>query len=404
MTATQELSRNRTGDARTPEQLVQTARGLVPLLRSNAGQAEADRRLPKQSEDALRAAGLFQLMAPRRVGGSQASMRTYLQVTAELAKGDAAASWITMIFGGGAYCMGLFDDQAREDVYGSDPAAAICGQLTPSAQAQVVDGGYVLTGRWMWASGCYQAQWTVAAFPVVSAEGQLTDVRLALMPAKDLTTEDTWYVAGMAGTNSNTFIATELFVPGHRTLSLPALGGGVKPSEHDDEPPYRHNQVTALTLALCGPILGLAEAAWDTAIAGLNKGKAIAYTSYADARQAASYQLNLADARGAIDSAHLHLFRAADDLDRAAEQDTALSELSRARIRSDIAIAINRVRQAADLLLNVGGASSFATANPMQKIWRDLETASRHAYVNADIGREIYARALLGLDQVSPSF
>lgn len=386
------------------DELVARARALVPLLKKNAAQSERDRRLADESAEAMRAAGLFQLTAPRRVGGSQADMRTYLEVVAELAKGDGAAAWVAMIMNGGGFCMGLFGDQARADVYADDPTAAVCGQLTPSTPAQVVDGGYLLTGKWMWASGCYQAQWTVVVYPILSDVGELADVRLALVPTSDLTIEESWFVAGMAGTNSNTFVADGVFVPDHRTLSMLALGAGVKPSPHDDEELYRVNHTTALSLALVGPVIGMAEAAWEAALAGVAKGKPISYSIYSDVTQAPSYRLNLADARALIDTMHLHIFRAADDLDRAAREGVALDDLSRARIRSDMGVGVTRAREAVDLLLNVGGAGSFATANPLQKIWRDLETASRHGYVNPDLSREIYAHALLGLDPVSPSF
>ncbi|MGW5105923.1 hypothetical protein [Nocardia sp. NPDC004123] len=179
------------------------------------------------------------------------------------------------------------------------------------------------------------------------------------------------------------------------------------PSEHTDKPLYRSAAVTGLTLAITGPILGLAEAAWGAALATIGKGKAIAYSVYTDLKQSPSYQLNLADARGAIDSARLHL-QVAEDLDRGAREGAQLDELGRARVHSDIAVAINRAREAVELLVNKGGAGSFATANPLQRIWRDLGGASRHGYINvdinADLGSEIYAHALLGLEQVSPAF
>ncbi|MGW5105922.1 acyl-CoA dehydrogenase family protein [Nocardia sp. NPDC004123] len=130
-----------TNPHRDRERRVQVARDLNPLLRANAEQSERDRQLPEESARALPQAGLSQLMAPQRCGGAEADFRTYLEVCAELANGDSAAAWITMIFGGGAFCIGLFGDQARVDVYGSDSTAAVAGQFTPSAQSTIVEGG-----------------------------------------------------------------------------------------------------------------------------------------------------------------------------------------------------------------------------------------------------------------------
>jgi 3-hydroxy-9,10-secoandrosta-1,3,5(10)-triene-9,17-dione monooxygenase len=91
--------------------------------------------------------------------------------------------------------------------------------------------------------------------------------------------------------------------------------------------------------------------------------------------------------------------RAADDMDDAARASMALDVQARARIRMDTAVAMSRTREAVELLLNVGGASSFAEVNPIQRIWRDLRTAWRHAVASSTLNREIYGRALLGIEQ-----
>lgn len=389
---------------RTGEEAIRLAKGLLPLLRNNAAQSERDRCLTHESSQAMREAGLYQLMAPRRVGGYEADIHTYVETCLELSKGDSAAGWVSMVMNGNALLMGLFPDATRHEVFGHDPLAAISGQWAPSAKTRIVKGGYEVTGKWMWASGCYQAQWNVVGFPVVGDDGEDLGVRLGLVPASELTIEDTWYVAGMSGTGSNTFVANDVFIPQHRTLLLSDVLNGHSLSDHHDEPLYRTPMISAVPLGISGAIIGMAEAAWEMTLANLAKGRGITGSIYTDARQSPSYQLNLADARAAIDSARLHTFRAADDIDRSIHQNERLDELSRARIRLDEATAIKRCREAMDLLLNINGASSFASANALQRIWRDIEVASRHGYINGDLGREIYGRALLGLEQVGGPF
>jgi hypothetical protein len=51
------------------------------------------------------------------------------------------------------------------------------------------------------------------------------------------------------------------------------------------------------------------------------------------------------------------------------------------------------------LLMNVQGASGFAKANPIERVWRDLETASRHGLLSYEMGQEMFSRALLGMDE-----
>ena len=392
--------RRRNGDA-----LVARAAELVPLLREHAAAGERARQLTDEVIEALRAAGMFRLTAPRRVGGHEVDVRTCLDVCAELARGDGSAGWVATLMNTGAFLVGLLPDRARADVWGSDPDAAVCGQLTPSATALPVDGGFVVTGRWAWASGSYWAQWSLPTIPLVGAGGELTDLRAALIPTAEMTVSDTWFAAGMAGTASNTFVAEEVFVPEYRTLSVLGMGAGATRCEHADETLYRSASHSALALLQAGPMLGLARAAFEFVLDTVRGGKPVAFSVYERSSDAPSYLLAVADAAALIDTAALHAHRAADGIDAAARGGDRLDELARARVRSDLATVACRCREAVGLLLDVAGASSFAQANPLQRVWRDLEIICRHGLVNVNLAREIYGHALLGVpEQVSPLF
>jgi len=378
--------------------LLARATELVPLLREHAEAGERDRRLTEDVVDALRRAGMFRLTAPRRCGGYEVDVRTYLDVCAEIARGDGSAGWVVMLMNTGAYLVAQLPDRARDDVYGTGRDAAVCGQLTPTATARAVDGGYVVSGRWAWASGSHWAQWSLVSIPLPD------DLRAALVPTAELTLEDTWFAAGMSGTASNTFVAEDVFVPEHRTFSLPGFLQGVTRSEHADEPLYRTGTYP-LFLEHAAPMLGLARAAFEHVLDTVHRGKPIAYSVYQRSFDAPSYRLALADAAALIDTATLHTHRSADALDAAARDRAPLDALTRARVRSDIAVAATRCREAVSLLLDVGGAASFARDDPLQRIWRDLEVITRHGLVNVNLSREIYARALLGIgEQVTPLF
>ncbi|MFF0284466.1 acyl-CoA dehydrogenase family protein [Rhodococcus aetherivorans] len=384
-------------------ELLDKARRIVPLLAEHADYADRNRRLAPEVEVALRDGGFFMLTQPRRFGGHQANVRTYLEVCAELARGCSSAAWVAMIVGGGNYATSLYREQAQNEVWGTDPNAAVVGVLTPSATTRKVEGGQLISGRWGFASGCLQAQWIVAASPVADETGTVVDQALMLMPMSELSIEDTWFVAGMRGTASNTVVAKDVFVPDHRILSMSKAAASEYASEFTDEAEYRTHAISALTLAIVGPQLGMAQAALDRTLASVAKGKPIAYSFYQRSIDAPSYQLNIADAASLIDRARLVAFRAAEDLDNAGLTGIPLDLLGRARVRMDMGQAVKMCREAVDLLLNVGGAGSFAEANPLQRIWRDLETASRHGNINMDLGREVYARALLGIEeQVAP--
>ncbi|MDF3312822.1 acyl-CoA dehydrogenase family protein [Rhodococcus sp. T2V] len=380
--------------------LVAAAAELVPLLREGADQSEQDRRLPDRTVDALRREGMFSLLTPRRWGGLATDVRTYLEVTEQLARGDSSAAWVSMILGGGSMLAGLFGDAAQEEVWDGAPGNTVCGVLTPSSTAQRTDDGYLLSGRWAFASGSLHCDWAVVAFPIPGPAGDPVDEGIALVPMSELAVEDTWYVAGMQGTGSNTLVAENVFVPDHRATSLVRAfefdeHGGRAGGEHL----WQTTLPSTLTLAIIGPMLGMAQAALERTLDVVRRGKPIAFTFYPRSAEAPSYQLFIADAASVIDTARLHAYRAADDIDRAAREGRRLDIPDRARVRMDCVVASTKSREAVDLLLNVGGASSFAQANPLQRIWRDLETATRHGTINPGIGREVYGRALLGIEE-----
>ena len=384
--------------------LLSRARELVPLLRQHAAAAERQRTLTAEVAGALRDAGMFTLTAPPPGDGQLVDVRTVIDVLGELARGDGSAAWVALLLNTGAYLTGLMPDRVREDVYGADPHAAVCGQLTPSATARPTGDGFVVTGRWGWASGSTQAQWSMVTIPLLDGDGGLVDLRAALVPIADLTVQDTWFAAGMAATASNTLLAEDVFVPEYRTLSLPAMYGGATRNEHPDEVLYRSTSYSALTLLIAGPLIGLGRAAFEQATEVVRRGKPIAYSTYDRSIDAPSVQLAVADAAALLDTAELHAHRSADAIDAAAAAGTQLDRATRARARSDIATVATRCREAVALLLDVAGASSFATTSPLQRTWRDLEIICRHGLVNVGLSREIYGRALLGVEaQVTPT-
>jgi alkylation response protein AidB-like acyl-CoA dehydrogenase len=378
------------------QDLVGRARELFPRLRERAPEVERERRLPDSTISELQSAGLFKLFVPRRLGGHEASVRTFLDVTAEIARGCGSTGWVAALINICGWLGSLYPESAQQDVWGADPDGRIAGVLTPSATASPRDDGVVLNGRWTFASGCLHASWAVLGHPITDANGTMIDQGLSLLPMRDLLVEDTWFTAGMRGTGSNSLVARDVFVPSHRTLSVPRAIEGDYPTPYKDEALYRSAFIPILSLILIGPQLGLARAALETVLQQVPK-RGIAYTMYTSQAEAPTTHLQLALAAEKIDTAHLHASRAAADIERAAADGVYLDRLTRARVRMDTGYIARQCREAIEILLSVNGAASFSENNPLQRIWRDAETASRHAVVSPEISQELYGRELLGL-------
>ncbi len=386
----------------TAAELVERIRTLQPMLAKNAAQGETDRRVVEESITALTDAGAFKIAQPRRYGGYETSMRTMLDVSAAVAEADGGTSWVVALCNVCAWMTGLFPQRAQDDVWADTPEAKVSGVLAPTSEAVKVDGGFRITGRWYYNSGSWHASWAVLGIPITDESGEAIDQGLALVPYTDLELEDTWFVAGMKSTGSNCLIATDVFVPEHRIVSVPQTIGGSYATEHTEETLYRSAFVPVLSLVLAGPQLGMGRKALEIVREKAAK-KPISYTFYTAQADSVAFQLQLAQAAMMIDTAHLHAYRAADDIDTAAAAGVFPDELTRTRVRADTGWVLEHITKAIDILLSAHGAASFADVNPLQRIWRDSSVGARHAVVVPMVSYEIYGKALLGRDdQITP--
>jgi alkylation response protein AidB-like acyl-CoA dehydrogenase len=383
-------------------ELVARVKELQPLIRANAAQGEQDRRVAEDSIRALQEAGILKIAQPKRYGGYETSMRTMLDVSAAVGEADGGTAWVVTLLNVCAWMTGLYPQQAQDDVWGADPDALVSGVLSPTAETRKVDGGHVVTGRWFWNSGSWHATWAVLGIPITDSSGETVDQGLALIPRSELDLEETWFVAGMKSTGSNCLIAKDVFVPDHRIVSVPPAIEGHYATEFSGETLYQSAFVPILALVLAGPQLGMGRAALQIVREKAAK-KPISYTFYTAQADSVAFQLQLAEAAMLIDTAHLHAYRAADDIDQAAARGVYPDYLTRARIRADTGWAIDQIVKAMNILLSAHGAGSFAEANPLQRIWRDSSVAARHAVILPAIGYEVYGKALLGReDHITP--
>jgi 3-hydroxy-9,10-secoandrosta-1,3,5(10)-triene-9,17-dione monooxygenase len=378
--------------------LVERAAALRPLLEANAERTENDRRVVEENIEAIRAAGLYKIMVPRRFGGLETDIHTKLAVSRELAKGCGSTAWVSTLLNVCAFFTGLASAEAQEDIWGANPEARIAGVFAPLATTKRVDGGLIVTGKWPWASGSLHSDWAMVGVPVVNAEGELIDQGMVFMPMSECTIEESWFSAGMKGTGSNTIVANEVFVPDHRVMSVSRCMAGDPPTPYKDEVLYRCAFIPVAALVLVGPQLGLCSRALEFVLEKAPK-RSISYTFYKTQTESPSFQLAVAKASMLVDTAHLHAYRAADAIDDAASEGRFPGYTERARHRMDTGYVAQHVRDAIDILMSAHGASSFAEVSPMQRIWRDSETASRHAVVSPEISAEVYGRALCGITE-----
>ena len=379
--------------------LVSAASSLVPVLSANAEKADAARKLPAEDIAALRDAGLLRLGVPRAYGGHEAGACAVTAIAAELGRGCASTAWVLVVYYAASVGSRMFPEEVQQQVWGQDPDATVCGSSAGAVPVREVPGGFRLTGRWGWASGAHHATWAILDI-VTGADGPSPDRGIALVPMGELAIEDTWQMTGMRGTGSDTITAEDVFVPDERIILRSRMAATSPRPAGPAGAPARVPTSDGVMGALAGPLLGMGMAIYDHIVEKLVGGKPLVSGARLHARavDAPGVQANVADAAMLIDSAVLQAARSARAVDQAVRTGTRLSPIAAARLRMDAGFAARRIREAADKLIDVGGASRLAESSPVQRIWRDLGTASRHPAFITEIDRERYARLLLDLD------
>lgn len=392
-------------------EIVAKARSLQPLIREFAQQGEDERRVAEEVITAMKDAGLLHISIPRRWGGYGANFRTFIDTVAEVARADGATGWVSALLNSSTWFVTLFSDQAQEDVFGNNPRACVSAVLSPGGpfvqanstkKVEHVDGGIRVTGQWGYSSGSLHADWAIVPVRTGEDENGLPINSLVLIPSGDLSIQDTWYVAGMRATGSNTVVAEDVFIPDHRIELIGDLAAEKYGREWAEEDNYHASFVPVAEIILSSAQIGMARAALDlTRASGAEK--PVTYTVFKHAKDSVVHQIELAKAQSEVDQAHLLAARSCAAIDSAARDRRLMTVEERARTRMDNGQAALLCRTAINRCLSINGAFSFALVNPLQQIWRNSETASRHALVFPEMGAEVYGKVLFGVeDPVQP--
>ena len=365
-----------------------------PLIRQRAAENEINRHLDEGTIGALQAAGVFRIGVPRRFGGLGATTREQIDIARAVARADGSAGWVTGLLNSGAYAVGWFLLEAQQEVFANGPDTRVSIMLAPSSMAAEVAGGYRLSGEWRYNSGSWHSTWASLGAPLHDDAGRFEDNAIVLVPRQDLEYKDTWHVAGLKSTASNTYTAHDIFVPEHRVLRMtPALKGAYPGVDKHSADVHRAAFIPELEAQLLGAHLGMGDTVLDL-VREAAPTKSIAYTTYMCQADSVPFQLELARAALLLEAAELFAYRTADEIDDAASSGTYLDYAARARQRGQQSQVVSNVRTAVDSLMTAHGSAGFAESSVLQRFWRDQAIAARHGLTLPDTGLEVYGKWL----------
>lgn len=372
------------------------ATALVPRIEELAPEIEQERRLLPELVAEFRANGFFHLPMPQDRGGLGADPVTAARVVEEVASGDGSAGWCVMIAQQNAGFAGFLSPERAMEVWGGN--RIMCGTARPTGRAVKQGDGFVVTGRWPFASGSSHADWFGAECMLFDGDEPIRDAqgnhksRMLMVPRGEVTIHDTWHTTGLRGTASNDFEVSGAFVPADRGFQMlvdPALS---------DWPLY---QVPMCLFVNHGSqALGVARGAIRSGIAIAEK--KVGYGSDRPLRETPRIQGVIAEAMVTVAAAREYMYQQTGELWQQAQAGPTDPKL-RARVRLAASNAARASVHAVDLVHTGMGTSALFQNTALERQFRDIHMAAAHVMIS-QFTYEAAGRVEMGLEAEFPFF
>jgi 3-hydroxy-9,10-secoandrosta-1,3,5(10)-triene-9,17-dione monooxygenase len=285
---------------------------------------------------------------------------------------------------------GAFPLEAQDDVWGQQADSFLSASLDPVGKARRISGGVLYSGRHGFSSGIDHVHWVICGGQIEGAGG----ASYFLLPKRDVAVVDDWYVMGLAGTGSKSFVVDNVFVPEHRIIEVKAV------SEEGTGPGTAINRAPVYRL----PRSGIAPLAFSAITIGIAEGFIEEYLRYTAPRKSRGVPVaelmgtQIAAARGAaeVDAAsRLNLGTARDAMGVLARGER-LPQRQRFQAHCNAAIAAQLSLGAVQQLFNMAGGRTLYQSNVLQRLMRDMLGAASHHALDWNAAAANYGRELLG--------
>jgi len=372
---------------------VAAALELTPLIRAHADETERDRRLAAPVVNALRSARLFAMGLPASLGGSETPIAAVLHTIEQIAYADGATGWNVMIAFDTGFMTGFLHEPQARALIASIRLPIVAGSISPPGRLVRTAGGYRLSGRWRFGSGCQQADlFVLGAMPdgegIQVGTNLMHDMLWVTVPAAQVTILDTWRVAGLRGTGSHDFIVENLFVA--EGFAEPVhVNAAAEPG-----PLYALGVFPAFGIVKAAVALGIArhaiEALKELALAKTPTGQ----TSLL--RERPAVQADLARAEASVRSARALMNEVVADVWGTVVNRGRPNVEQQAWLRLAGADGVQRAIEAVDLMYNAAGATAIHESSPLERCFRDVHVVPAHIVVQPYV-YEVAGRVFLNL-------
>jgi indole-3-acetate monooxygenase len=361
--------------APAPRSLMDAARELAPKIRAAADEIEAERELPRPLFEALADAGFYHMAVPRSLGGAEIDLPTYVQVVEELGRADASAAWTVNQGAIYATYSARMPHAVARAIWIETPRAVVANTPAPTATAIVVPGGFRVSGRQGFSTGCRHASWIAPHVHVIEngqvrldADG-LPEARYVYVPVGEVELLDTWHVRGMRGTGTHHFAVHDVFVPAERSV-LSATAPLVETG-----PLYRIPRTLCFASGDAAVALAVGRAALEafSELAGAKTARA----NTGVLREQPLVQSDVGHAEADLRSGRAFLMEAVRDI-WAGACGGGVTLDQRAALRIAATHAIRLAVKVVDTVYNAAGATATYESHIIQRHFQDIHVISQH--------------------------
>lgn len=380
------------------EDAMAKVKGLLPEISASAAGTDDGRRVPDGLVDKMRAAGLFGVVMPKSLGGSELGFKDLVKVTVEIGTACGSSAWVYGVLAGHSWLINLFPEQAQQEIMG-DPTTLLGTVFRLGGDVVPEGDGYRLTnGEGRFCSGIDYATWVIIGNGVKKEDGSF-EPRFFVIPKSEIEIVDDWYTLGMKGTGSRSIKVENAFIPAHRSVALSDMIGGTTDGGRVHQgAKYRMPFSVLSPFSIVGAPLGMAKGMVQQFAAATQK--RLENEDELTVAQQSTTLTRIAKASADIDAAIALVLADAEAIDSATDP-SEISGLMSVQVPRNWAYAVQTARHAANHIFEAAGGSTIYDGNAMHRLFRDVNSAAQHFAFTWDTAMANYGRVAVGKEPVA---
>lgn len=386
----------------TPEEMVARATALIPTLRMRQAQTEEAGRLLEETNRDFLDAGFYRVVQPRRFGGYEFSLQTYVRVMMEIARGCPSSGWVLALVSGHPIMLADFEERAQVEAYGDDGDYR-CPSVGSPVPVKPEKDGYRVSGAWDYTSGCDVSTHAMVSGLIPDGQGGMT-ARLMLVDRADYTIVDNWHMMGMQGTGSRQVVIKDVLVPSYRTAPMAMWLARGENAAHPN-PMYNGRKGSFFLIELGAVIVGTVKGALDL-YDEICRTKKMRFPPKIFLYESHEFQQYFGDAQAKLDAAEALLLMVTNQYVEACSADPVtggeFSEETDRRLFAAAQEACKMAWDALEIIFTTAGTSIGAKDSMLARLYRDASVQKTHFVQQRSRTTVNAARLHFGLSPLTP--